>query len=114
MKKEEIVQSVKLSDIKNGGLTGLMTILLIQPFQVIKTSMIVIYNKQRRVKMLDVIKQIKSEEGLFGFYRGFLPSVVKAIFGYSIFFGSLEFNKTILKKTLNYSYNKNNDHSSSW
>jgi len=108
MKKEEIVQSVKLSDIKNGGLTGLMTILLIQPFQVIKTSMIVIYNKQRRLKMLDVIKQIKSEEGLFGFYRGFLPSVVKAIFGYSIFFGSLEFNKTILKKTLNYSYNKNN------
>ena len=63
MKKEEIVQSVKLSDIKNGGLTGLMTILLIQPFQVIKTSMIVIYNKQRRLKMLDVIKQIKCLDG---------------------------------------------------
>lgn len=100
-KKENIFQSLKLSDIKNGGLTGLFTILLIQPFQVIKTSMIVIYNNQKRIKMWDVIKQIKSDEGIKGFYRGFSPSVIKAVFGYSIFFGSLEFNKKALSLFLN-------------
>jgi solute carrier family 25 protein 38 len=105
MKGENIFQP-KISDIKNGGLTGLLTIVIIQPFQVIKTSMIVFNNKNQRIKMLDVIKKIFQKEGILGFYRGFLPSVIKAISGYSIFFGSLEFNKRVLNKAFGSSFDK--------
>lgn len=98
--KLNISKTLRITDLKNGGLTGFFTILLIQPFQVIKTSMIIIHNNQKKAKMLDIIKRIKTEEGLMGFYRGFLPSVIKSTLGYSIFFASLEFNKKIIKNFL--------------
>ena len=86
---------IKLSDLLNGGLSGLTTITLMQPFQVVKTSMMVIYNKEKQVKMREMISQIKREEGFKGFYRGFIPSLVKTVFGSAIYFAGLEFNKKI-------------------
>jgi solute carrier family 25 protein 38 len=106
-KLKSIKISDKLSDIKNGGLTGLITIIIIQPFQVIKTSMIILNNKQKNIRMRDIVKKINTEEGPFGFYRGFLPSFLKATFGYAIFFSSLEFNKKLLNKLYNNNNNNN-------
>ncbi len=66
-----------------------------QPFQVVKTSMMVIYNKEKHIKMREIMKKIKSEEGFKGFYRGFIPSLIKTVFGSAIYFAVLEFNKKL-------------------
>lgn len=87
---------ISLSDLLNGGLSGLFTISLMQPFQVIKTSMMIIYNKEKQVKMREMISKIRNEEGFKGFYRGFIPSLIKTVFGSAIYFAVLEFNKKAL------------------
>lgn len=91
-----VLSNVNFNDVINGAFSGFLVITLMQPFQVVKTSMMVIFNKKNHVKMTDIIKQIKSEEGIKGFYRGFIPSLMKTVFGSAIYFAALEFNKKIL------------------
>jgi len=87
---------INLIDLVNGGLSGLITITLMQPFQVVKTSMMVIYNRENQLRMREMIIKIRNEEGFRGFYRGFIPSLIKTVFGSAIFFACLEFNKKSL------------------
>ena len=101
-----------LKDLVNGGISGMISIVFMQPLQVVKTSMMVIYNKDKKIKMLEVIKKIKSEEGIFGFYRGFIPAVLKTVLGTAIYFYSLEFNKKLIMsfyKSKNNSSEKNDN-----
>jgi len=89
------IHKIKIKDLVNGGLSGLITISLMQPFQVVKTSMMVFYNKEKHIKMTEMINKIKNEEGLKGFYRGFVPSFIKTVLGSAIYFAILEFNKKV-------------------
>lgn len=100
MTSSSIQHKIDLSDLINGGISGLITITLMQPFQVVKTSMMVIYNKEKHVRMREMFSKIKSEEGIKGFYRGFIPSLIKTVFGSAIYFAVLEFNKKIFLSIL--------------
>lgn len=72
---------------------GVLTALLAQPFEVVRTSSIVHRNKINSLNfkgMLSVIKLIQDSEGLKGFFRGGGLSIFKTTFGYFFFFSGLE------------------------
>jgi len=46
--------------------------------------------------MLGTVKNIYSQEGLKGFYRGFIPSLIRLPLGNAFYFGTLEQTKKIL------------------
>lgn len=82
----------------NGAISGFFTVFITQPFQVTRTSMMVTYMDGKPSGFFYIIKKLYSEEGVKGFYRGFIPTLVKTPIGTAIFFGSLEHNKKFLKQ----------------
>jgi hypothetical protein len=90
--------SKTLSDIRNGALSSSCVVVVTQPLQVIRTSMMVTYKDGKVSPMYDIFKKIKNEEGFSGFYRGFLPSMIKTVTGSAIYFGSLEKIKELFQR----------------
>jgi hypothetical protein len=84
-------------EITNGAIAGCFSVFIFQPFQVIRTSMMVTYDHGRTASMYFISKKIYKEEGSKGFYRGFSPAMIKTTIGTAIYFGILEF----LKRSLN-------------
>lgn len=92
------MNSKTLSDALNGGLSASLTTFVTQPLQVIRTSMIVIYKEGKVSKMNDIYSRIRKEEGIKGFYRGMVPSLLKTTIGSAIYFAVLERVKDIFHK----------------
>lgn len=86
-----------LQNILNGAISGLFTVFITQPFQVVRTSMMVTYIDGKPSGFLYIIKKLYTEEGVKGFYRGFVPTLIKSPLGGAIYFSSLEYNKKFLK-----------------
>lgn len=86
-------------DVMNGFFAGTLTAFITQPLQVTRTSMMVTYINDKPSGFIQIIKRIKKEEGLKGFYRGFFPNLIKSPIGSAIYYSSLERNKRILKKS---------------
>jgi hypothetical protein len=85
-------------EILNGGIAGLISVLFYQPFQVIRTNMMVTYDHGKNPNMLFMTKRILSEEGPIGFYRGFVPAMIKTTVGTAIYFGTLDMTKNFMEK----------------
>lgn len=83
-------------EITNGAIAGCFSVFVFQPFQVIRTSMMVTYDHGKTASMLYISKKIYNEEGLKGFYRGFNTAMIKSTVGTAIYFGILEFSKRFL------------------
>ena len=81
----------------NGAISGLSSTIFNVPFQVIRTSMMV-QNTQNGIQptMIGTMKKIYSKEGIKGFYRGFIPSLIRLPLGNAFYFGTLEQTKKIL------------------
>lgn len=98
----------------NGAISGFVTVFITQPFQVIRTSMMVTYadnnknNSNKPAGFLYITNKIRTEEGLRGFYRGFMPTLIKTPIGTAIYFSFLERYKRLLKEQ---KYVKMNGHS---
>jgi len=83
----------------NGAISGLSSTVFNVPFQVIRTCMMIETPKNGiQPTMTNTIKRIYSKEGLKGFYRGFLPSLIRLPLGNAFYFGTLEQTKKILNK----------------
>ena len=81
----------------NGAISGLSSTIFNVPFQVIRTCMMVQNTKNGKPpNMLGTVKNIYSQEGLKGFYRGFLPSLIRLPLGNAFYFGTLEKTKNIM------------------
>lgn len=87
----------------NGAISGIASTFLNVPFQVIRTSMMVneTTQSQKHISMFQMIEKIYRQEGIFGFYRGLLPSLIRLPLGNSFYFSTLEKTKKILKKKFN-------------
>jgi hypothetical protein len=83
----------------NGFSAGFIAIFLVQPLQVIRTSMMIHYNKEgKSERMLSIFRKIFKNEGINGFYRGFTPALLKSCLGTGIYFPSLEISKRFFSK----------------
>ena len=104
-----------------GGASGFLAGALLQPLQVIKTSMQIsvqeqekylektlrptkITGKENGKQMLsltarEATKFIYRKEGLTGFMRGFTPSVLKNVLNSGSYFSMLYYLETIIRKT---------------
>lgn len=85
-------------NIQNGAVSGYFTVFLMQPLQVIRTNMMINYKDGKNVGLIHTYKTILKNEGFNGFYRGFLPALLKTTTGSAFYFGSLEYSKKYLKK----------------
>ena len=94
------------NEIFNGGIAGCFSVFIYQPFQVMRTSMMVTYNKGKTAGMIYIIRKILNEEGYKGFYRGFTPAIIKTTIGSGLYFGFLEISKREINPYL--SKNKSN------
>jgi hypothetical protein len=92
----------------NGAISGLLTVIITQPFQVIRTSMMVTYMDKKPSGFSHIIKRLYYEEGIKGFYRGVIPTAIKTPLSTSIYFGILEKNKILLSKSFKQSHNISN------
>jgi hypothetical protein len=90
--------SKTFSDIKNGAISGSFTVFITQPLQVIRTNIMIVFKNQKKLGMVEVFKKITTEEGVKGFYRGIVPSLLKTTIGSAIYFGCLEYNKDMFHK----------------
>lgn len=88
----------------NGFISGFVSTLANVPFQAIKTSMMIHERTQLKnnIKMIQIIKSIYHQEGLFGFFRGFIPHFIRIPFGKAIYFLTLEQTKKLLSNTLHF------------
>lgn len=86
----------------NGAISGLASTFLNVPFQVIRTSMMVHNAKDKTpISMLGMMGKIYNQEGVPGFYRGFLPSLIRLPLGNAFYFATLEKTKKFLKENFN-------------
>lgn len=60
---------------KSASIASLITTIITNPFKVINTKMI--FNKD--LKLFECIKDIKDKDGLVGFFKGLLPSLLLII-----------------------------------
>ena len=84
----------------NGAISGVFSTVFSLPFQVISTNMKLINLSKKdseRIKTIQMIKSIYKKEGLKGFYRGFIPNLIKITLSDAIFFRTLETSQYILK-----------------
>ena len=83
----------------NGAISGLSSTVFNVPFQVIRTCMMIETPKNGvQPTMTKTIKKIYSKEGIKGFYRGFIPSLIRLPLGNAFYFGTLEHTKKLLNK----------------
>lgn len=104
-----------------GGASGLLSGALLQPFQVIKTSMqISVQDREKYLKetlppeKAETIKKPKGtmtltarqatqfiyrREGLTGFMRGFVPSIMKNTLNAGSYFSMLYYSETLIRAT---------------
>lgn len=80
----------------NGAVAGMTAGILLQPLEVLKINLILMpkqFNSLQNVNFFrsffQAIKVINKEEGLKGFYRGSIPSVMSSCISAGIFFGAL-------------------------
>lgn len=83
-----------------GTTSAFITFSLLYPFHVIK-SRIIISGKNRAIEkkgtLLMVVKNTYEREGIFGFYKGFLPGIMKTGPSHGISFTTYEFFKSLMK-----------------
>ena len=79
-----------------GSLSGLITCTLVQPLDVIKTSIITI-NKHFSIR--ESSHYVHSKYGLSGFWRGLRPAAYKAIMGSGLSFTLFEFLKSLVPES---------------
>ncbi|KAL0480184.1 SLC25A38 [Acrasis kona] len=83
----------------NGALSGVLSSVITQPFDVIKTNMIGVRKTSdviasTRTSMTQTMKLIWKDEGIFGLYRGTIPTIYRVAPGAAIYYGLLhEMNK---------------------
>ena len=86
----------------NGAISGICSSIISLPFQVISTNMKLInLSQNEKIKTLKMIKTIYKKEGIKGFYRGFIPNLIRITLSDAIFFRVLETSQNILKNKLN-------------
>ncbi len=97
------------TDVYNAAIASSFVTMITQPLQVLRTNMLVTYKNTKVISMTEMFKKITYEEGFRGFYRGFIPSMVKTVTGSVIYFVALEQIKDIIKgkNTLKIKNNKN-------
>jgi hypothetical protein len=81
-----------------GATAGFLTVFITQPFQVIRTSMMVTYLNNKPSGFMHIVKRLYREEGIGGLYRGIVPTLIKTPIATGIYFTILENNKRILNK----------------
>lgn len=87
-----------------GGLSGVVSGALLQPLNVIKTSMQVAPIdkvsgiKKEKLTFTEATKTIYKNEGSAGFLRGFTPSIVKCFTTSGTFFSTLYFFEENIKR----------------
>lgn len=85
----------------NGAISGCASTFLNVPFQVIRTSMMVNETKKgQQLSMLQMMCKIYKQEGIFGFYRGLIPSLIRLPLGNAFYFSTLEHSKKFLRHKL--------------
>jgi hypothetical protein len=84
-----------------GGLSGFTSGALLQPLQVIKTSMQVSpigEKRHRHMSFMEATRVIYQSEGMKGFLRGLLPSLLKSTLTSGTYFSTLYYFEERLKK----------------
>jgi len=84
--------------VKNGIISSFAAISLTQPFQVIRSNMMINYLKNKPVGFVWAINTIYTNEGIKGFYRSIAPAMLRVPINGGIFFSSLEFFKKVTPK----------------
>jgi hypothetical protein len=92
----------------NGALSGLLTVFITQPFQVIRTSMMVTYLDGKTSGFIHITKRLFQEEGLKGFYRGLTPTIIKTPIATGVYFSTLERSKSAIDENIKISTNTRN------
>ena len=102
-KKETNFTTHLLSGAFSGGFVSVLT----QPFDVIKTKMIGTTDKKiigKRINVIEQIKIIQKESGLFGFWKGTIPTIYRVVPGAGIYYSMIHYfknQKLKFKKDLN-------------
>lgn len=91
LSKPEKKKAPKILNFQNFNV-GLITALIVQPFEVIRTSSIMsLKNQNTGIKgTVEVVQKIWQMEGIKGFFRGGLLSLGKSAMGAGVFFTGLE------------------------
>lgn len=87
----------------NGALSASFTMIVLQPLQVVRTSIIIESSNNKKIKIHQMISRIVLTEGITGLYRGFIPGVLKSTIGSGIYFSSLETSKKYLNAHFEFS-----------
>lgn len=89
----------------NGAIAGMISGMLLQPLEVLKINLILLPKQFEQIKhenfvkaFVDGSKVIYKAEGIRGFYRGNVPSVLSSGLSAGIFFGTLNFLENLGKK----------------
>ena len=76
-----------------GSLSGLVSCLLLQPFDLLKTRM-----QQQPNTLLSTTKLVLHEHGVQGLWKGTMPTIVRNVPGSGMYFYTLHILRTALKK----------------
>ncbi|KAI8877038.1 mitochondrial carrier [Backusella circina FSU 941] len=74
-----------------GSIAGALVSVVLTPVELIKCQLQVQYGSNRYKGPLDVMKQTLKTSGFQGFYRGFLPTLVRETGGGAFWFGTYEY-----------------------
>jgi Mitochondrial carrier protein len=95
----ERIRENKIGIVIAAGLSSSMAIMITYPFDNLRVR--AQFNQGSPMKMLGLIKEIFEKEGIKGFYKGYLPRLIKKIFGGAITWSIYEFykpNRTLKKE----------------
>ena len=88
-----------IHSLKNGMLSGFASVFITQPFQVIRSNMMIKYFKNMPAGFIYTIKETYFTEGIRGFYRSINPTLLRVPLNNALYFSCLEFFKKITSKS---------------
>ncbi len=80
-----------------GAFSAMVASSFMYPGQLVTSRMIMQGVNEKPKRMMDVIREVKINEGFAGFFKGLKPAISKVLFGNGIVFGAYEVCKNHLK-----------------
>ncbi|EIW68456.1 hypothetical protein TREMEDRAFT_69380 [Tremella mesenterica DSM 1558] len=82
--------------LSSGALSGFTSAVCLQPLDLLKTRLQQNYEDGRRRKIVDTVKVVLKDDGIFGLWRGTTPTLIRNVPGVAIYFYTLSSIRTHL------------------
>lgn len=88
-------QKGSLLHLVGGATSGLLSCILLQPFDLTKTRLQQhLYANKKRVNTIQIIKEIVKNESLLGLWKGTIPTILRNVPGSGLYFYTLHLVRT--------------------